>query len=291
MAFLPLPPGARIGVFGPSGIHDPARLAAGMDLVRGWGLEPVPAPRLGRRWRYLGGSDDERLADLEWALADPSLDAAWFARGGYGVLRLLPRVPWDRVRPGPVIGFSDATALFLAMARRGIGGAVHGPVLHSLADHADAESREATRRLVVEGRAGPWRGTVVREGRAAGPLVGGNLCTMASLAGTPWALQARGCILLLEEITEAPYRVDRLVTQLASSGALDGVLAVAVGALVECGAPDGAGWTVADVLLDVLTPLGVPILADLPVGHGSRNHPFAWGAPAVLEGDTLSFPG
>ncbi len=261
-----------------------------MERIRGWGLVPVPAPHLGRVWRYLAGTDEERLADLEWALGDPSLDAAWFARGGYGVARLLPRIRWDRVRPRPVIGFSDATALFQALHRRGIGGAVHGPVLHSLADHVDEDTRDALRRLLVDGTAIPWRGTPLVPGRAAGPLVGGNLCTLGSLAGTPDALRARGCILLLEEVTEAPYRVDRLLGQLVASGALERVAGVAIGSLVACDAPADAGWSVTDVLLDHLAPLGVPVLADLPVGHGPRNHPFVHGAPAVLEGDALSFP-
>ncbi|MBN1335928.1 MAG: LD-carboxypeptidase [Deltaproteobacteria bacterium] len=289
MALLPLSPGARIGVFGPSGIHDPERLLASLEIVRGWGFDPVLAPHLGRRWRYLGGTDEERRADLEWALGDSSLDAAWLARGGYGILRLLPHVRWDRVVPRPVVGFSDATALFQAMHRRRIAGAIHGPVLHSLVDHADGTSRDAVRRLLLEGVAGPWRGTVLVAGRARGPLVGGNLCTLGSLAGTPDAIRARGCILLLEEVAEAPYRVDRLLAQLVASGALDGVKGVALGSFVECEAPAGEGWSLMDVVLDHLGPLGVPVVVDLPVGHGGRNCAFVHGAEAVLEEGVLAF--
>lgn len=289
MSLLPLRPGARIGIVGPAGIHDPQSLAHGCDRVRGWGFEPVPGPHLGARHRYMAGTDAERLHDLRWALTAPDLDAVWLARGGYGITRLLPLLPGEEVAPRPVLGFSDATALLWSLWRRGVPGAVHAPVLNSLAHLPDAASLEALRRLLQEGRGGEWRVDIRIPGSATGPLVGGNLCTLASLAGTAEGFRAPGAILLLEEVGEAPYRVDRLLTQLRDSGGLDGIRAVAMGDFQDCSAPAGAGWDVLDVVEDAVRPLGIPLVTGVPVGHGARNHPFVLGAPAVLSGGTLSW--
>ena len=124
-------------------------------------------------------------------------------------------------------------------------------------------------------------------GRVEGPLVGGNLCVLASLAGTPFALSARGCILLLEEIGERPYKVDRLVTQLHRSGALDGVRGVALGQFIAPRNDADAGIDMVEVLCDLLSPLGVPVVAGLPIGHGQRNAPVRLGHAAVLDADGL----
>jgi len=276
-------------VFAPSGNYDPDRLEAGLDGIRAWGLEPVLAPGLGRRQRYLAGGDDLRLADLVWALRDPGLDAAWLARGGYGLSRLLHRLPYGELPTRPVIGFSDASALFSALWSRGVGLGVHGPVLQSLFDHTDEASRGALRALLLESAPVHWRGRCVAEGSAVGPLIGGNLCTLASLAGTPQALRARGCIVLLEEVGERPYRVDRLLTQLVRSGGLEGVAAVALGQFEACAEAGRPEWTAEGIAGEILAELDVPVIADLPVGHGAVNYAFPWGATASIDGDTLSW--
>jgi muramoyltetrapeptide carboxypeptidase len=284
-----LSPGARVGVFAPSGNYDPDRLERGMDLIRSWGLEPVPAPGLGSRARYLAGNDDLRLADLVWALSDPGLDAAWLARGGYGLTRLLRHVPFEGIPRRPVIGFSDASALFAGLWRRGVGLPVHGPVLQSLADLCDQPSRDALRLLLLEARGARWSGRVLRDGQASGPLIGGNLCVLASLAGTPHALRGRGAIVLLEEVGERPYRVDRLITQLLRSGALEGARAVVLGTLMHCGEPDHPDWDPETIAAECLAELELPVLAGLPVGHGAVNHAFPWGAPARVAEGALSW--
>jgi muramoyltetrapeptide carboxypeptidase len=284
-----LSPGARVGVFAPSGNFDPDRLELGLDFLRGWGLEPVIAPGLGRRARYLAGSDDLRLADLVWALTEPGLDAAWLARGGYGLTRLLHRIPYRAIPSRPVIGFSDASALFSALWSAGVGRPVHGPVLQSLVDHHDEASREALWRLLFEGTGARWPVSSLVGGEAAGPLIGGNLCTLASLAGTPHALAGRGAIVLLEEVGERPYRVDRLLTQLLRSGALAGVAAVALGQLSDCEEPGQPEWDAAGIATEILAELGVPVVAGAPVGHGAPNHAFPWGARAQVDGELLSW--
>jgi muramoyltetrapeptide carboxypeptidase len=284
-----LSPGARVGVFAPAGVFDPARLETGLARLRAWGFTPVLAPHLGRRHRYLAGTDAERRADLLWALRGEGLEAAWLARGGYGLTRLLPGLPERGYPQRPVIGFSDASALFAALWRRGAGPLVHGPVLQSLTDHADAASQEVLRALLCEGRGWSWPCHEVVPGDAFGRLVGGNLCTLASLAGTADALKAEGSILVLEEVGERPYRIDRLLTQLLGAVTFEGVAAVVLGGFVGCAEADEPGWDAEQIALELLDGLGVPVVTGLPVGHGPTNHAFCWGARAALRGGVLSW--
>jgi muramoyltetrapeptide carboxypeptidase len=279
--------GARIALVAPSGVFDPDRLARGVALVESWGLSVVPGAHLYERHRFTAGSAAERTTDLSWALTDPDIDAVWFARGGYGTVQTLPRLPWDSMDGRPVIGFSDATALFAAMASRGVGGGIHGPVLHSLADLADEESQDAMRALLAGGDV-QLPGTSMIPGPVVqGPVVGGNLCVLASLAGTPWALRAEGCIVVLEEIAEAPYKVDRLIQQLIDSGGLEGAVGLAIGEFRDCDAPVEADWTIRNVIEDKLAPLGLPVVEGLPVGHGPSNRPWRVGEVGTLGADGL----
>jgi muramoyltetrapeptide carboxypeptidase len=282
-----LPVGARIAVVSPSGIYDPVRLEAGLDVIRGWGYRPELLPGVGRQHRYLAGTDAVRLADLERALRG-GWDAVWVARGGYGLSRLLGQLPWDELGAAPFIGFSDASGLLNALAARGRP-AVHGPVLNSLADLCDAPSREHLRALLAGEPLPPLHGQVLHKGSVEGPLVGGNLCVLASLCGTPWQLRARACVLLLEETNEAPYKIDRLVTQLLDSGCLDGVAGVVFGTMLGAQPPEGADWTMNDVIHDLLAPLGVPVLTGLPIGHGPENRAFRVGGHVRLSGGRLEF--
>lgn len=279
-----LRPGARIAVVSSSGNFDPALLDAGVNIARSWGYELDLLPGVGRRHRYLAGTDQERLRDLSRALRG-GWDAVWLARGGYGINRLLPSLPWDELAGVPMIGFSDATGLLNALAARGHP-AVHGPVLHSLA-RSDAASQERLRVLLQGEPAAALVGTPIRRGDAQGPLVGGNLCVLASLCGTPWQLRGHACIVVLEEINEVPYKVDRLVTQLIDAGCLDGVAGVALGSFLGAPVPEGEPWTMEEVLHDLLAPLGVPVLAGLPIGHGAHNHAFRLGTAARIRGNTL----
>jgi len=281
--------GARIGVISPAGLADPDRVAKGMAMARSWGLDLVAAPNLGRQHRYYAGTMPERRADLIWALSEPTLDAVWYARGGYGSVQLVDVLASLEPSRRPVIGFSDATALFSAMLKQGWGRPVHGPVLHSLADHADEASQQALRALLVQGEQQTLTGRHLcgPAGEVSGTLVGGNLCVLASLAGTPWALDSGGGILLLEDVGEPPYKVDRLLTQLHKSGGFRGVQGIALGRFHGSQPPEGADWTLEDVLRDALAHLGVPVVCGLQIGHGTANHAVVLGAPYRLNGSGL----
>jgi muramoyltetrapeptide carboxypeptidase len=275
---------AKIAVVSPAGIPVLEGLAAGEKLARSFGYEVVRGPHAGDKHHYNAGTVEARTADLRWALEDPGIDAVWLSRGGYGSVHCLPSITAERLDGRPLIGCSDATALFSAFGKTRGGALVHGPMLETIATKLDDASRERMRALLAGEPLAPipaehFCGPRVE---ASGPVVGGNLCVLASLAGTPWALAARDAILVLEDVTELPYRIDRLITQLRYSGALDGVRAIALGDFVKCDPPEGADYTLADVLEDALGPLGVPVYWRLPLGHDKRNLAFRIGAPGTI---------
>ena len=281
-----VPKGAPIAVIAPCSAYNEARFEQGLALLREAGHAPHPLPGLLAPHRYLAADDETRLGQLIEALTDPRWAAVWIARGGYGLTRLLDRLNLAAVSR-PVIGFSDVTALFNAMDVAGAQRAIHGPVVHSLGI-TDEASLDHLWRLLDGAPTEPLPGEVWREGDVTAPLVGGNLCMLASTAGTAQQLDARGCILLLEEIGEYAYRVDRALQQLRSSSQLEGLAGVALGEFRDCHVPEGVSWTVDDILREHLEPLGVPILAGLPIGHGPANRAFVVGKPARLSGNTLT---
>jgi muramoyltetrapeptide carboxypeptidase len=274
---------ANIAVVAPAGIPNLEGVEAGITLVESWGYRVSRAAHIGDKHRLTAGTTDVRTRDLVWALSAEGIDAIWLARGGYGCMQCLPHLPAGLPDTRPVIGCSDATALLTYLDKRRGGPLVHGPMLETIATRVD----DATRSHMREMLAGETNAPVPTE-HFAGPshavrgrVVGGNLCVLASLAGTPWALESKNAIVVLEDINEAPYRIDRTITQLRISGAFDGALAFALGDFVKCEPPVGADYTLHDVLRDALEPLGVPVWSSLPTGHGSRN--LAWRVGAMGE--------
>lgn len=285
-----LRPGDRVAVVSPSGPVAPERLAAGVAVLASWGLDPVVAdhargtdPRFG----YLSADDATRAADLTAAWLDPALRAVVCARGGYGAQRMVDLLDWPAlaaVGPKVLLGFSDVTTLHQAFgARLGLS-TQHGPVVSSLG-RADEPTRTHLRSMLLDPVAGtsltPVPATALVPGAAEGVLVGGNLALLAAGVGTPGTMTAAGSIVVLEDVAEDLYRVDRLLTQLLRSGWFDGVLGVVLGDFTDCGSPAA----VHDLALDRLGPLGVPVLAGVPFGHETRNLAFPLGVPAVLDAD------
>lgn len=285
-----LSPGSTVAVVAPGHPFRPERLQTGVAVLRSWDLQVVEMPHLHARYRYTAGTRSERRSDLRAALFGEGIDAVWFARGGSGTVHLMHDLPWSTLDRRPVVGFSDATTLLSSMWNHRAGCPIHGPVLHTLGSTGSSDSDAAVHDLLF-GRthARMWWGEHVTGPRreVTGPLVGGNLCVLASLCGTPLQLDARGCVVLIEEVGEVAYKLDRLLTQLRLSGALDGVVGVAVGDLLGARIPESAAWTALDVVGECLHGLGIPVVAGFPVGHGARNHPFRVGAPAILRPDGM----
>ncbi len=272
-----------IAVIAPSGAYNVQKLDDGMAIARAAGLTLHAFPEMLRPERYLAASDDHRLNQLVEALTSPEYSAVWLARGGYGITRLLSRLPSD-LPAKPIIGFSDTTALFCALQSDGF--LVHGPVLHSLPG-TDDTSRAHLFHLLKTGESSPLQGEPWISGTAEGRLVGGNLALFAALAGTPYQADTKDAIVLLEDIGEAPYRLDRMLQQLLDSGFFEGVRGIGFGDFQGCNPPEGAGWTLKETLLDQVSRLNIPVIGNLPFGHGSQNQPFVWGQRAKIAGGTI----
>jgi muramoyltetrapeptide carboxypeptidase len=282
--------GDRVAVVSPCGpVLDHGLLDRGIALLTSWGVEVVEGVHARAATGHLAGTDDQRAHDLNAAIADPAVRAIWITRGGYGVTRLLDRVDWAALARDPklLVGFSDVTALLVA-ARRHIGlVGVHGQFLGRLAVQAEPAVTHLRRLVFGDDVAAALDGATC-DGTpmtaVSGPLVGGNLTVLAALAGTPHHVDARGCVLLIEEVGEAPYRVDRLLTQLRASGALDGVVGVAVGAPVRCDPPTSRpSGTFSGVIAERFGDLGVPLVVDLPIGHMPAQRAVLHGGRVTLD--------
>ena len=249
------------------------------------GWDTVVGPHAMARDGYFAGSDAQRGADLAAAIADPTIDGIWCLRGGYGAGRLLPTLDLAAIaeRPKALIGYSDITALHSAWSRAGVT-SFHGPTARSA---LTPFSTQSFIRAVVRGEdsAGEAPDSIVlRDGTATGRLAGGNLALAASLCGTPWALDFRDAIVVLEDINEATYRVDRMLTQLRQAGTFDGCVGLAFGHCTNCDehADDGAR-TLEDVVGECADALGVPALMGIPVGHIGDQWTLPFGALATLD--------
>jgi muramoyltetrapeptide carboxypeptidase len=281
-------PGDRVAVVAPSGPVEPERVAGGLALLRSWDLKPVEMPHLYDRSEYLAGDDTARLADLQRALAEPALAGVFTARGGYGAQRIIDDLDLSCAVPKVFVGFSDVTALHLALWRRMGLVTFHGPGLSWRPDRTGESSAESLRRAVMEREPignvlvptdGPKPVALVG-GEAEGPLLGGNLALLAASVGTPDEPDLNGAVVLLEEVGEPMYRIDRMLTQLLRAG----VLARASGVVFGDTAPQGGSADDLMVLLgDRLGRLGVPVLYGLPVGHRRHQQTVPLGVKARLH--------
>lgn len=278
-----LRPGDRIAVVAPSGKVDPERLAAGVAVLEGLGFR-VSVPTAVETFRYFAASDAERRRLLLAAFTDPEVRAVWCARGGYGMVRILPHIDPRVLREHPklCIGFSDATAL-LQLVVQGAGvAAVHGPmVAHDLVAQREAGTLQHLLALLAgESR---WRVAVPRgivAGETTAPLLGGCLAVLASLAGTRFAPRFAGAIAVFEDTNERPLRrIDRMLTQVRQSGMLDDVRGVLFGSMPDCGPHD----EICDTIADCLSGLDVPIGFGAPLGHGATNFAVPLGVPVRLR--------
>jgi len=285
-----LAPGARVAVVALSGPVSEERLSAGLDILRGWDLEPVVAPHVLDRhpeFDYLAGTDADRAADLQAAWCDPAVDAVLCARGGYGAQRMVDLLDWDAMRaagPKVFLGFSDITALHEAFATRMGLVTLHGPMAAGVDFIKNARAQEHLRATLFEPEKARViasdRATALVPGRARGVLLGGCLCLLAAELGTPHARpSARGGLLCLEDVGEETYRLDRYLTQLLRAGWFDGVAGILLGSWKECAPYE----EVRTLLADRLGGLGVPVVEEFGFGHGEGALTIPFGAGAELD--------
>ena len=294
--------------------NEPERIRFAIDTVESLGFKVKPGAHLFDREGYLAGSDAARAADLNAMFADDGVDAIWCVRGGYGASRILPALDYALMqrKPKALIGYSDITALHMAIHRHAGLVTFHGPVaFRAFTPYSLGELKrvlwtgETPVRLGgpppferTEGRV-DWENRVATlvPGRARGRLLGGNLCLMSHLCGTPYFPDLRGAILFLEDVEEAYYRIDRMLTQLWLSGALAGVAGVAFGKFTNC---DPSAFflqnrPLEDILAERCRALGVPAVSGIMVGHIEDQTTLPVGCLAELDADagtlTLLEPG
>jgi muramoyltetrapeptide carboxypeptidase len=290
--------GQTLGIVAPAGPVKRALFERGLarlgDAFKLRIADSVTAPHPPDVPSYLAASDDVRVAELNAMLADRDVRAIMLARGGYGLMRILPRLDASALRrdPKPIIGFSDATALLSWAFAAGVRG-VHGPMIVQL-DRLPREQIDHMIELITTPRAPgvrPWKLAAHGKGRYRGPLVAGNLTMYSLLAGTPWEVSMRGAIAIIEEVGERPYELDRYLTQLSLTGDLAQLSAVVIGELTRCvdsnpptGTPDPEDAAV-QVVLERLRAAGTAAAVGAPIGHGDRNEAVPYGADTILDLD------
>ncbi|MDB9343601.1 LD-carboxypeptidase [Nodularia spumigena CS-586/05] len=283
----PLQPGDLLRVIAPSGaLREFEAFDRSVEIWRSRGYQVDIMPILADKWGYLAQTDESRRQQLTTAWSDPNCRGILCTRGGFGTTRILENWTWDinSAPPKWLIGFSDITALLWSLYTAGIS-SVHAPVLTTLADETDW----SIQRLFdfVEGRPIPplvgcgWGG-----GMATGLLLPGNLTVTTHLLATFIIPDLDGVILAWEDVTEAPYRIDRMLTQWRLSGVLSKVRGIALGSFTKCEPPPNVpSFSVQEVLRDRLGDLGIPIVSDLPFGHGNPNAALPVGVLATLDAD------
>ena len=278
----PLQPGSRIRVIAPSGPFDRTLVLRGMA----W---------LGKRYRvefywsifertgFLAGNDERRLNELNQALADPGLGAIIAGRGGYGLTRIAHLAEYAPLLRHPkwIVGFSDITALHVEASALGIA-SMHGPNAAALGRGDDWTQQRFLRALETPHAKTRFEGLrTLCAGLARGLLAGGNLSLLFACQASGRLRLPAGAILLLEDVTESAYRVDRMLSALLASGALDGISGVVIGDFSDC--PDSHRVSVAEVLEERLAGLGVPLLSGLRFGHERYNEFVPLGVVAELD--------
>jgi len=289
---------ALVAPAGPVEIKTVKEFAEQLEMA---GYKVIIPKGIERKSGYLAGADDERASELNAAIRDPKVRAIFPCRGGYGVIRILDRIDYPALRRDPkiIVGFSDITALHLAIARESHLITFHAPmslrgiaVPDKEASFAVASFKRAIFADQSKDRVGGYtidaptdrpKPVKLVSGKAQGRLMGGNLTMICSTLGTPYAIQPKGAILFIEDLNEAPYRVDRYLSQLRLAGALDAISGVVIGNFSSKEVTDAKEFE--RVFQDYFATRKIPVLMNFPVGHVSHNATLPHGAMAEVDAD------
>ncbi len=284
-----LPPGGTIGIVNPSSPVEPELLDVGIAALEARGFRVVVAPHARDRYGHMAGRDEDRAADFFSFYADPAVHVLWCARGGSSACRLWPLLDWDALAalpPKMVIGYSDTTSLLIPLTQRVGAVALHGPLIFELGGLAPDVLDWQLRLLQDPAPGGLVPGcapdTLV-PGIAEGALGGGCLSLVAATLGTPYQINARGKLLLLEDIHEAPHRIERMLVQLAQAGILAGASGFVIGQATD--SDDTETLPLRRIWADFLAPYGKPAVLRFPFGHVTPNYALPLGVRARLDAD------
>lgn len=283
--------GDAVALVSPSSPVAAQKIEVAVEVLKGWGLRPRVYPHALDAHSFFAGTDEQRVADLNHALADPEIRAVICNRGGYGAQRIIEHVDFAAVRRDPklLIGFSDITALHTALWNNARLATIHGPVAAQLERGGLFASSMKHTLMSTEPvllKADPAEATygVRTRGVASGLLLGGNLSMLSTSVGTLFMPDLSGAILLLEDVGEAAYRVDRMLTHLGNCGILQHLAGIALGQFSEPANRNGP-ITPAHVLNERLGHLGIPVLGGFSIGHGDINLAVPLGTQATLDAD------
>lgn len=281
---LPLRPRDSVHVIAPAGPFDRPSFEVGLAVIA-QRYRPLYRPDLFESWRYLAGTDARRSEEFARALTDKDSRAIFCARGGYGSMRLLPSLPLAEAAPSALVGFSDLTSVHMALQALGRV-SIHGPVLTHLGKQPPEVQDYLFRLLESSEPPPPLQGKATYvPGVVEGPLLGGNLSVFSRLLGTPYMPKLDGAVLLLEDVGERPYRLDRMWTHLKLAGVFERLSGIVLGDFTQCEEKD-APYGSADVLRSLAEETGLPCAAGFPIGHDIPNYPVALGTHVRLDAST-----
>jgi muramoyltetrapeptide carboxypeptidase len=283
-----LRPGDTIAIAAPASPFDQKAFEAGIAVLKSMGYQVKIPDSIFKAQGYLAGSGAERAELLMNLFNDESVKAILCARGGFGSMKLLPLLDFEAIlaKPKILVGFSDITALLVAIYQQCGIVTFHGPLVTSLGKGSEKtvsalmDAISSYKPLALT----PSKSVVLNAGQASGPVIGGNLTTLTHLMGTPYEPAFGRHLLFLEDRGEAPYRIDRMLSQLHLSGCLDGVAGVILGTFEECGSLED----VYAIVKEVFRHTGIPVLAGFDVGHGTENITVPVGLHADLDTDDAS---
>lgn len=279
----PLTDGHLIGIAAPAGPFPLDRFQQGLARLTSLGFRTKIPDQVFDRNGFLAGSDRDRAQTFNDLLADPEVGMIVAARGGYGVMRILDRIDYSLVRAHPkiIVGFSDLTALLLSITDRTGLVTYHGPVVTHLTD-LDEKSIQQFRDTITGRNVFPLSLTgteILVPGQAKGPLIGGNLTILVHMLAADRLPDLEGAVLFLEDVEEAPYRIDRMMTTFRLAGILDKVAGIILGEFKGCGTRD----ELYRIMDSFLARLDIPVVLDFPIGHGKRNLTLPVGAEMILD--------
>jgi muramoyltetrapeptide carboxypeptidase len=277
--------GDAVGIVAPAGHFDTETFKRGIAVLESMGFVPVFDRHLFEKDGTFAGTDSHRAAQVNRFFSDPEIKAVFCARGGYGAIRILSRLDFERIRKNPksLIGFSDITALHAAIALRCNLVTLHGPTVTTLAT-ATEKARTSFYSVIATDHIPairPRLGLTLQGGSGQGPVSGGNLTTLCHLVGTPFQPDLDGCIVFFEDIGEAEYRIDRMLTQMKLAGCFDGVMGVALGNFRRCGKRE----RIDNIFFETFKEYGIPILSGFTIGHQKSSLTIPLGATATLDAD------
>lgn len=291
----PLQKGDKIGLISPGFYTNETKVAMAVSNCKKIGLVPYHTDRVNAREGYLAGSDETKLADIHEMYADPSIKGIWCIAGGYGASRYVDRLDFELIKrnPKPLIGFSDVTVLVNIIQQKTGSPCFHGPCIgYEMSEFKWAhiepiwglkEPYTISALPNEEGMEEVFKYQTIKAGVAKGELVGGNLSLLVALSGTNTDINTENKIIFIEDIGEAPYRVDRMLTQLLASNYFKSARGVIFGQFNDCETKDPEKQSLLDVIKDRTANLDMPIMYGFPVGHVKNLCTFPIGVMAEMD--------